>query len=115
MQVKNITESMYQFLFSSRSFIFSKYVKQKGILIQGICSLKKLLNKLVMEPKSATSFLNLRAYHQSCYLREIRLLLAVRLSLIHIILVTHTVALISQARRVILKILQVRLKQYVNC
>ena len=67
-----------------------------------------------MEPESATLFLNLRAYHQSCYLREIRLLLAVRLSLIHI-LVTHTIALISQARRVMLKILQVRLQQYVNC
>ena len=67
-----------------------------------------------MEPESATLFLNLRAYHQSCYLREIRLLLAVRLSLIHI-LVTHTIALISQARRVMLKILEVRLQQYVNC
>ena len=84
-------------------------------LNSGNPQLKKLLNKLVMEPESATSFLNLRAYHQRCYPRAIMLLLTVRLSLIRIILVIHTIAFISQARRVMLKILQVRLQQYVNC
>ena len=35
-QVKNITRSMYQFWFGTGGKIFSKYVKQKRILIQGI-------------------------------------------------------------------------------
>lgn len=34
--MRNVTRSMYPFWFSTGGKIFSKYVKQKGILIRGI-------------------------------------------------------------------------------